>query len=125
MENNLSCNNMKILISCYFDNELSSKESEFVENHLNNCPKCSLELEKIGKLSEILKNFAYKTEFSQPDLSSIILNRIDDKNKITCKEVLEEVSAFFNNKLDLKLHYEIKEHLERCSNCKFEYYKNP
>ena len=125
MENNLSCNDIKILISPYFDNELSSKESKIVENHLINCFICALELEKIKKLSEILKDFAVRTEFSQPDLSSIVLNRVYDRNKITCNEVLEKVSAYDDNELVLRLHYEIKEHLENCSSCKFKYNESP
>ncbi|MFH0703130.1 MAG: anti-sigma factor [bacterium] len=77
MESNSSCEAIKLLISAYFDNELSLKELIIVEEHLYKCQNCQRELEKIQKLSQILKDSASKIECAQLNLWSKVSARLD------------------------------------------------
>jgi len=123
MESYLSCDEMKLLISAYFDNELSDEESLYVENHLKQCEKCSLELENIKKLSQTLKGYDARTNISQTETLSFILNRLNNEQTVSCDEVLDELAAYYDGELDLKLHYSIEDHLNTCTGCKAEFEK--
>jgi|GEM_PF-2073506 hypothetical protein len=48
---------IKRLISAYMDNELSPREREFVEKHLQTCESCKKYLGDLGKLSSVLKQW--------------------------------------------------------------------
>ena len=121
METNLSCDELKLMISAYFDNELSQEESLYIENHLQQCETCSLEVENIKKLSQILKSYDAKINISQAKTVSFVLNRLKIEDSVSCNEVLDELSAYYDGELNLKLHYLIKDHLTVCNNCRRDY----
>lgn len=121
MENNLSCDDLKTLISVYFDNELSEEESEMLISHLDKCPLCTQELENIRNLSGLIKNSVNTIEFEDIDIASTVINRLYKENLISCDEVLNEMSCYLDGEVDLKLHYLIEDHLNNCSACKSEF----
>ncbi|OGI21113.1 MAG: hypothetical protein A2287_10660 [Candidatus Melainabacteria bacterium RIFOXYA12_FULL_32_12] len=120
MENSVSCDHVKLLVSAYFDNELSDEEADVVDNHLNKCPLCAKELENIKNLSGLLKGFSDKFEYKESNLASTVVDRICNIKTIACNEVLDELSAYFDGELDLKLHYLVEEHVNSCASCKTE-----
>lgn len=61
MLDNFSCEEVKSMLSAYFDEELSLEEKTMVENHLENCSHCGKELEYIQKVSASLKNYFRRT----------------------------------------------------------------
>lgn len=123
MENNLSCDDLKPLISAYFDKELSAEENKIVANHLDICPNCVQELENIRQLSELIQKYHARTEIHETDLALSVINRMYGINTITCNEVLDEISAYFDGELDVKLHYLVEDHLNSCMGCKAEFKK--
>ncbi|EKE03757.1 MAG: hypothetical protein ACD_20C00156G0002 [uncultured bacterium] len=123
MESNLSCDDIKILVSAYFDNELSEEEARIVDNHLSKCALCAGALENIKDLSGLLKGFSNRVEYKESNTYSAIVDRVYTKKAITCSEVLDELSAYFDGELNLKLHYLIDDHLNTCSSCKSEFSK--
>jgi predicted anti-sigma-YlaC factor YlaD len=110
-----------MLLSAYFDGELTEEESSLVKKHLDNCPDCNNDLCNIKTASNYLKNLDKNTFPSLNDIASIVVNRIFNENKLTCEEVLEEVSAYYDGELTLKLHYLVDEHLRNCKKCRLEY----
>ena len=85
MNNFLTCDEIKKMISPYFDNELCEKDSQFVEKHLEQCPVCMQELEKIKQLSLFIK------------ISPQVFNKNVLPEKITtCMEIRSKLSAFID-----------------------------
>jgi anti-sigma factor RsiW len=120
MEYSSSCDDIKPLLSSFFDNELNEDDCETVVNHLNTCSSCSKELENIKELSRLLKEYAAKTPCYNDSIAQNVVNRINNHKNLTCNEVLEELSAYFDGEVNLKLHYLIKEHIESCPECNRE-----
>ncbi|MDD3014055.1 MAG: zf-HC2 domain-containing protein [Candidatus Gastranaerophilales bacterium] len=121
MESDLSCEKIKMLLSAYFDDELSEEESNIVKNHLYNCPECLNDLNNIKNVSNYLQNFSEKIFPPINDIALKVINRIYNEKKLTCNEVLEEVSAYHDGELALKLHYLVGDHLKKCKCCRSEY----
>lgn len=55
MNSFFSCDEVKELISPYFDGELDGKSSKIVKQHLGQCLTCRRELENIKRLSVLIK----------------------------------------------------------------------
>jgi len=121
MESDQSCDKIKMLLSAYFDSELSKEETNIVKKHLCNCPECTDDLNNIINVSNYFKNFGKKIFSPQSDIASDVINRIYNEKKLTCNEVLEEVSAYYDGELNLKLHYLVDNHLKNCKGCRSEY----
>jgi hypothetical protein len=51
----MNCDEVKSLLSDYFDDELPSRERAAVERHLASCSDCTRELRRIGELSAMAK----------------------------------------------------------------------
>ena len=54
------CDEVKKLLSAYFDRELNKKDSKIVKNHIGQCLNCRRELENIKQLSLLIKS-SYST----------------------------------------------------------------
>jgi TonB family protein len=51
----MNCRKVKKLLSPYLDNQLSKKEQQLIQQHLNICPKCQQELKELRNLVSALK----------------------------------------------------------------------
>jgi TonB family protein len=51
----MNCRKVKKLLSPYLDNQLSKKEQQLIQEHLNICPKCQQELKELKNLVSALK----------------------------------------------------------------------
>lgn len=51
-----NCNKISELLSAYMDDELTNKEKELVENHLQSCATCKQKLDLMLKTRDILKS---------------------------------------------------------------------
>ena len=105
MDDYLSCDKINLQISAYFDDELSENEKETVTTHLDKCPSCAQKLEDIKKLSGLIKNYGEGIDYKRINLADNIIKRVFKESQVTCNEVLEELSAYFDGEVDLKLHY--------------------
>ena len=54
MQNQLTCDQVSALLSFYVEDKLSSKLSEYVRQHLENCPAC---MEKYLQMKNMLNKF--------------------------------------------------------------------
>jgi len=54
--NCFSCDEVKELLSPYFDGELDEKDNKIVKKHLRECLNCRRELENIKQLSVLIKS---------------------------------------------------------------------
>lgn len=117
MENGF-CNNIKPLISAYFDDELSSGENDLVRSHIDSCPECADELENIKNLSGIIKN-SFKNTGYKLDIASVVISKLDGMH--ICNDVAEKLSPYIDRELDKKELSAISEHLLSCNHCRREY----
>ncbi len=60
MNDFFSCNEVKELLSPYYDGELDEKDAKIVKTHLGQCLTCRRELENIKRLSFLIKS-SYST----------------------------------------------------------------
>ena len=112
MNNFLTCDEIKKMISPYFDKELCEKDSQLVEKHLEQCPVCMQELENIKQLSLFIK------------ISPQVFNKNVLPEKITtCMEIRSKLSAFIDGELEKETVIEILEHIINCDFCKKQYKK--
>lgn len=73
----MRCNKAKGFISPYIDGELSERDKETFEYHINNCVKCKAEFEETKRLNDL---FACSERFSAPyGLSTRILVNLETK----------------------------------------------
>jgi len=121
MESEQSCDKIKKLLSAYFDNELSEEDSNNIKKHLTNCPECTNDFNNIKNVSNYFKNLSQKVIPPLYEIANKVINRMYTDKKLTCSEVLEEVSAYYDGELTLKLHYLVDEHLKNCESCHSEY----
>ncbi len=118
----LTCNEIKDLLSPYFDMELPEKEKKIVENHVKNCPECKKELENINKLSNSIKAvYNAESELIADELSSYKGMLTEDIEK--CLNVKTNLSAFIDGELDKGKTIECLDHIINCDFCKGQYEK--
>lgn len=68
----------KDIHSVYLDNELPLSYVKEYENHIQNCPKCAAELERIKALRSVLNQDSEETKLSKKDLNASF-NRLQMK----------------------------------------------
>lgn len=116
MRERLSCEDIKPIISAYYDKELSAEEMLNAEKHFEICSECRKELNNLKKLSTLihknLKNSEY-INFTPEQIAAASLH----EEKMDCNKVLKELSAYYDGEVSLKLHYLIEEHLLECNDC--------
>ncbi|MDD5529683.1 MAG: zf-HC2 domain-containing protein [bacterium] len=57
-----NCDNIKLLIQAFVDNELSAEEQNILETHINECKDCRAELENAKKFNKLLKENVTKVD---------------------------------------------------------------
>ena len=72
----MGCEEIKILISEYFDDELSDTEKQAVEEHILCCSRCYKEFIEMRELVSLLKQSLSPYRVSSEDLSALF-NRLD------------------------------------------------
>ncbi|MGI9951973.1 zf-HC2 domain-containing protein [Moorellaceae bacterium AZ2] len=87
----MKCRQAKKLLSPYIDNELSDAERAALEEHLNCCDACRLELEALKRISEGLKEI-YQEVKAPPDFVDKVMKRIQELEE-------EKNSRLFQDKL--------------------------
>lgn len=55
----LSCNEVKDLLSAYYDGELGVAASKQIEEHINECEECRAELEQLRRISAEMKSLEF------------------------------------------------------------------
>lgn len=118
-----SCEEIKSILSAYFDNETSDSESKKIQKHLSTCSCCNDELKIIKKISSLISTSLSKEKDNQISFVEPVMNRLCNENPIYCEQILLEADNYFRGKIDLKLHYLIEEHLEECLDCQVKYSK--
>ena len=119
---NFSCENIIELLSAYIDGELSDNEKTTVEEHLKSCKSCQEELEIIKELSNKIK-FSLEKEDLIPDLSLSVMSRLNESNQLSCNDVDENISAYFDGELEPTQYYSIDDHIKNCTRCEENYKK--
>lgn len=51
---------IKELISSYYDGELDEEQKKVIKKHLENCPECQNEFEEMGKFEEVMSKMELK-----------------------------------------------------------------
>lgn len=100
MQQELTCNQVSALLSFYIEGKLNEKLKQYVEFHLNICPKCR---EKYKNL----KNIFNKTIRNQNNSKEIS----DDDNQFITKQYKEfknNLSAYIDNELEDEENMKIK-----------------
>lgn len=85
MNKRLSCYQVSALLNFYLEDKLNSTLKDYVEQHLEKCPKCQ---EKIGQLKAVIK------EVFQAD------KKDETKNKGADYKTLNSLSAYMDNELN-------------------------
>lgn len=98
MQNQLTCEQVSALMSFYLENKLSSKLSEYVKQHIENCPVC---MEKYIQMKNMLNKFIdiQAEELENPyitkqyedfksNLSAYIDNELNDLDNIKIKKTV-------------------------------------
>lgn len=75
----MKCNEVKRLLSAYFDKELSEDKLLRIKEHLRYCSSCSSELKKIEKVHKLME--AFPVLEVGPYFESQIIERIDEESK--------------------------------------------
>ncbi|MEW5821427.1 MAG: zf-HC2 domain-containing protein [Cyanobacteriota bacterium] len=123
MKDNYSCEKIKETLSAYIDGEISDNETLLIENHLADCNSCKNELSILENISSKIKGSLFSEEIDIPDFSESIMNRLSEKQDISCDIVNEELSAYFDAEIKPILYYSIEEHLKNCPKCNEKYQK--
>lgn len=89
MDIRLTCQQVESLINYYFEGKLAPSLSEFVTEHIKNCPKCR---KKFEQLQKILPQYKYKSKTErEPD-----------------RELIGSLSAYMDNELETAENVKIK-----------------
>ena len=94
MNKRLSCQQVSVLLHFYLENLLNPAIKDYVEQHLESCPKCQ---EKAGRLKTMMKELA----------ASGKNNRKKSPEKINY-ETLKRLSAYMDNELNNNENIRIK-----------------
>lgn len=97
MNYGLSCEQVSALINFYAEGSLSEALKKYVENHIENCPKCK---EKFLKIQAIISGYSNSEEHDND-----IENRYNNESYENFKSNL---SAYIDNELDNKENIKIK-----------------
>lgn len=92
----IECNELKMNLSAYVDNELSDEENIKVKKNIISNPKVRQELEDLYKLRKLLHTSFEKTkQEAKEDYSKYILKRIDIQEEIYGPDSFAKVIALF------------------------------
>jgi len=116
----LTCDEIKNLLSPYFDMELCDQEKNAVEIHIEKCSECRQELENIKQLSFSVKK-AYQAE-ENPD-EAIIPRGLLPEEIQKCLNVKANLSAFIDGELEKNQTIDTLEHILNCKFCRNQYEK--
>ncbi len=116
----LTCDRIKNMISSYFDMELSDEDMKLVENHIESCPDCRQELENIRRLSSLIKT-SWQKDASYDDIPAVkgLLPAEIEK----CLSIKSGLSEFIDGELPREKTVEILEHVINCEFCRNQYEK--
>lgn len=97
MNNRLTCEQVTALLNFYIEGSLSCKLTEYVKQHLNNCPEC---MEKFLSMQNMINKFMeiQNEEIENPyitkqykdfksNLSAYIDNELDNQDSIKIKKI--------------------------------------
>lgn len=87
MQKQLTCEQVSALMQFYLENKLSYKLSEYVAQHLRNCPSC---MEKYNKLKNMLDKFV---EINNEDIPNPYITK-------QYQEFKSNLSAYLDNELN-------------------------
>ncbi|HSA06045.1 MAG TPA: zf-HC2 domain-containing protein [Candidatus Gastranaerophilales bacterium] len=122
MNDFLTCEQIKSLLSPYFDMELTDEDNNLVEKHLETCSDCRQELDNIKQLSSIVKCSSLLNAESDCDKLFVAKNLLPEE--ITrCLKTKANLSAFIDGELDRETTVEILEHIINCHFCRNQYEK--
>lgn len=76
----MNCKKVKKQLFFYLENSLAEKQKKLLENHLQQCPACEKELEKIKKLIVLLKDNQISVKIP-PNYIEKILSQIKEQKK--------------------------------------------
>jgi anti-sigma factor RsiW len=71
----MDCTNIRKKLSAYLDDELSSREREHVERHINVCPECAGEKKSLLLISSLMD------EITTEDISPFFTERVVARTK--------------------------------------------
>lgn len=118
----LTCDEIKNLLSTYFDMELAEEDRITVENHVKNCSNCRQELENIKQLSfSVRKTYEVDSRDLSEELSSY--ENLLPAEMRKCLRTKSNLSAFIDGELDKDTIIEMLEHIINCEFCKNQYEK--
>ncbi len=119
----LTCNEIKNLLSPYFDMELSDEETEIVTKHIENCPGCKQQLESIKHLSGNIK-LSYNPDNDRdiPGNLSAVRGLLPQDIE-ECLTVKSNLSAFIDGELPGEKTIKVLEHVINCEFCRKQYEK--
>lgn len=90
------CNELKVNLSAYVDNELSDEENIKIKKYIISNPKIRQELEDLYKLRKVLQTSFEKTkQESKEDYSKLILRQVDIQQEIYGPDSFAKVVALF------------------------------
>ena len=93
MNKRLSCYQVSALLNFYLEDKLNSTLKDYVEQHLENCPKCQ---EKIGQLKAVIKEVFH------------VSRKDESKDKSSDYKTLNSLSAYMDNELNNNENIRIK-----------------
>lgn len=120
MKNKLTCEQILDLISSFIDGELTEEEQNAAQDHFDHCPECAEELKMVQQLSLRVQQTLELENI--PDFSAAILSKLEAES-VSCKQVEENLSAYFDGEMDTNNYYAIKNHLDECKDCEPKYKK--
>jgi len=109
----LICDEVKELLSPYFDGEVTYKEKNLIEKHLETCQNCRQKLENLKRTTSLVRK-ASVCNFSE-NLLPVEMQK--------CLRVKANLSAFIDGELDRKETIELLEHVINCEFCRSQYEK--
>ena len=80
----MTCEELSVELSAYYDGELQGVEKENVEQHLRSCKPCQDTLEKMGGISRALTGLAGRSGEKHSMLEEI-MNRVAEETSIEKK----------------------------------------
>jgi DNA-binding FrmR family transcriptional regulator len=54
-------------------------------------------------------------------IATKVLKNVFNEHALTCKDVLKNISAFYDGELDFKNYYLIEKHIKSCAKCRLKY----
>ena len=100
MNKELSCQQVAALINFYIEDKLNPRLKEYVNLHIEKCPKCRKKIEELRKIlskykkrkEQKINNTTYNLpEESKLKLSEYIDNELNTDENIKIKKIIKEI----------------------------------